>query len=133
MSEDPTFHHTLHLSETAGPEHVGKLKVVARIMQLPPGHWDVKVTKHKAKRSVSQNAMWQALVNAIALHSWESPGRMKDILKNLFLGCEEVEVLGEKHMVLRETSALTPEEFSNLIEQTTALAIEYGVPLQEVA
>jgi hypothetical protein len=81
----------------------------------------VRITRQK--RSLSQNAYFHGVVvPLLAMAAYLDNYSMKAFLKLKFLGEREVEVNGERRMVLRSTADLDTEEFSRFLAEIDAWA-----------
>ncbi|MDA7514339.1 recombination protein NinB [bacterium] len=96
-----------------------------------PLKWEV--SRYKAKRSLSQNALFHVWCREIAIFFTEkghevSEERMKELLCYKFLGTED-RVIGKTviEAQVRETSNLPPGEMSDLLDQVLAWALDHGV------
>ena len=88
---------------------------------------------HKENRSLEQNDMFHAWCGSIAEKTGHSKAEIKDILLETVFGTEEyLNLKKEKRTRLRQTSGLTKNEMSELIERTVQIGIELGADVPEV-
>jgi len=92
-----------------------------------------EISRYRAKRSLSQNALFHVWCREIAIHFTAkghevSEERMKELLCYKFLGTED-RVIGNTviEAQVRETSNLPPGEMSDLLDQVLAWALDHGV------
>ena len=88
---------------------------------------------HKENRSLEQNDMFHAWCGSIAEKTGHSKAEIKDILLETVFGTEEyLNLKKEKRTRLKQTSGLTKNEMSELIERTVQIGIELGADVPEV-
>ena len=88
---------------------------------------------HKENRSLEQNDMFHAWCGSIAEKTGHSKAEIKDILLETVFGTEEyLNLKNEKRTRLKQTSGLTKNEMSELIERTVQIGIELGADVPEV-
>ena len=88
---------------------------------------------HKENRSLEQNDMFHAWCGSIAEKTGHSKAEIKDILLETVFGTEEyLNLKKEKRTRLRQTSGLTKNEMSELIERSVQIGIELGADVPEV-
>ena len=88
---------------------------------------------YKENRSLEQNDMFHAWCGSIAEKTGHSKAEIKDILLETTFGSEEyLNLQGEKRVRLRQTSGLTKNEMSELIERSVQIGIELGADIPEV-
>ena len=88
---------------------------------------------HKENRSLEQNDMFHAWCGSIAEKTGHSKAEIKDILLETVFGTEEyLNLKKEKRTRLRQTSGLTKNEMSELIERSVQIGIELGADIPEV-
>ena len=88
---------------------------------------------YKENRSLEQNDMFHAWCGSIAEKTGHSKAEIKDILLETAFGTEEyLNLKGEKRVRLRQTSGLTKNEMSELIERSVQIGIELGADIPEV-
>ena len=87
----------------------------------------------KEGRSLEQNDMFHAWCGSIAEKTGHSKAEIKDILLETTFGSEEyLNLQEEKRVRLRQTSGLTKNEMSELIERSVQIGIELGADIPEV-
>lgn len=84
----------------------------------------VTIERFRPLRNLDQNAKWHAMVSEIAEQTGNDVKSTKADIKQLF--CPQVEGL-RGVMRPQSTSKLSTVQFADLIEQTFALGVEYGV------
>ena len=88
---------------------------------------------YKENRSLEQNDMFHAWCGSIAEKTGHSKAEIKDILLETTFGSEEyLNLQEEKRVRLRQTSGLTKNEMSELIERSVQIGIELGADIPEV-
>ena len=88
---------------------------------------------YKENRSLEQNDMFHAWCGSIAEKTGHSKAEIKDILLETVFGTEEyLNLKKEKRTRLKQTSGLTKNEMSELIERTVQIGIELGADVPEV-
>ena len=88
---------------------------------------------YKENRSLEQNDMFHAWCGSIAEKTGHSKAEIKDILLETVFGTEEyLNLKKEKRTRLRQTSGLTKNEMSELIERSVQIGIELGADVPEV-
>ena len=88
---------------------------------------------YKENRSLEQNDMFHAWCGSIAEKTGHSKAEIKDILLETTFGSEEyLNLKKEKRTRLRQTSGLTKNEMSELIERSVQIGIELGADIPEV-
>ena len=88
---------------------------------------------YKENRSLEQNDMFHAWCGSIAEKTGHSKAEIKDILLETTFGSEEyLNLQGKKRVKLRQTSGLTKNEMSELIERSVQIGIELGADIPEV-
>lgn len=104
---------------------------ISFISQLPFGGWVVEIKK--TKRSNPQNNYWHKLVDILGKGLGYKPEEMKAILKDSFLGYDEIEYAGRLIKVPRKTSDLNTEQMAELITKTLALGMEMNIHLPDAS
>ena len=88
---------------------------------------------YKENRSLEQNDMFHAWCGSIAEKTGHSKAEIKEILLETVFGTEEyLNLKKEKRTRLRQTSGLTKNEMSELIERSVQIGIELGADIPEV-
>ena len=88
---------------------------------------------YKENRSLEQNDMFHAWCGSIAEKTGHSKSEINDILLETVFGTEEyLNLKKEKRTRLKQTSGLTKNEMSELIERTVQIGIELGADVPEV-
>ena len=94
---------------------------------------EVVVKPYKKNRSLEQNDMFHAWCGSIAEKTGHTKMEIKDIILEQVFGSEEyLNFQGERRSRLRQTSGMTVQEMSELIERATQLGIELGADVPEV-
>ena len=77
--------------------------------------------------------MFHAWCGSIAEKTGHSKAEIKDILLETTFGSEEyLNLQGQKRVRLRQTSGMTKNEMSELIERSVQIGIELGADIPEV-
>ena len=94
---------------------------------------EVVVKPYKKNRSLEQNDMFHAWCGSIAAKTGHPKMELKDIILEQVYGTEDyLNLKGEVRSRLRQTSGMTVQEMSELIERATQLGIELGADVPEV-
>ena len=94
---------------------------------------EVVVKPYKNNRSLEQNDMFHAWCGSIAEKTGHTKMEIKDIILEQVYGTEDyLNLKGEVRSRLRQTSGMTVQEMSELIERATQLGIELGADIPEV-
>ena len=94
---------------------------------------EVVVKPYKKNRSLEQNDMFHSWCGSIAEKTGHTKMEIKDIILEQVFGSEDyLNLQGEVRSRLRQTSGMTVQEMSELIERATQLGIELGVDVPEV-
>ena len=94
---------------------------------------EVVVKPYKKNRSLEQNDMFHAWCGSIAEKTGHTKMEIKDIILEQVFGSEGYPNLqGEVRSRLRQTSGMSVQEMSELIERATQLGIELGADVPEV-
>ena len=94
---------------------------------------EVVVKPYKKYRSLEQNAMVHSWCGSIAEKTGHTKMEIKDIILEQVFGSEDyLNLQGEVRSRLRQTSGMTVQEMSELIERATQLGIELGADVPEV-
>ena len=101
-------------------EEIGEnLRNALAILEL--GGKQHEVTIKVRRRSNPQNDLFHVLCRSIADKTGHSEREVKDWAKSEYIGSEIIEIAGKPVSRLRETSALSEDEFSLLIQRMEAL------------
>lgn len=94
---------------------------------------EVVVKPYKKNRSLEQNDMFHAWCGSIAEKTGHTKMEIKDIILEQVFGSEDyLNFQGKVRSRLRQTSGMTVQEMSELIERATQLGIELGADVPEV-
>ena len=94
---------------------------------------EVVVKPYKKNRSLEQNDMFHAWCGSIAEKTGHTKMEIKDIILEQVFGSEDyLNLQGEVRSRLRQTSGMSVQEMSELIERATQLGIELGADVPEV-
>ena len=94
---------------------------------------EVVVKPYKKNRSLEQNDMFHAWCGSIAEKTGHTKMEIKDIILEQVYGTEDyLNFKGEVRSRLKQTSGMTVQEMSELIERATQLGIELGADVPEV-
>lgn len=99
-------------------------EVVKRaIDQLKEGvRFDVKIIRHRPKRSVPQNNTYWMWIGCIHNETGEDQDTIHEVLKAMFLGRESREALGMSIEQSRSTAKLSTAEFTAYMDKVQAWA-----------
>lgn len=106
--------------------------VIQYISKLPDGkQYDVSITPHRSRRSVSQNSLLWLWIKCIADDTGGDKDQINEELKAMFLPKKEVVGLhGELHLKPVSTTGLNTTQFGAYLERIqTFSAIELGITL----
>ena len=94
---------------------------------------EVVVRPYIKIRSLEQNDMFHAWCGSIAEKTGHTKMEIKDIILEQVYGTEDyLNFKGEVRSRLKQTSGMTVQEMSELIERATQLGIELGADVPEV-
>jgi len=94
---------------------------------------EVVVKPYKKNRSLEQNDMFHSWCGSIAEKTGHTKMEIKDIILEQVFGSEDyLNFQGKVRSRLRQTSGMTVQEMSELIERATQLGIELGADVPEV-
>jgi len=94
---------------------------------------EVVVKPYKKNRSLEQNDMFHAWCGSIADKTGHTKMEIKDIILEQVFGAEDyLNLQGQTRSKLKQTSGMTVQEMSELIERATQLGIELGADVPEV-
>lgn len=108
-----------------------KKELKRAIDQLKEGvRFDVKITRHHPKRSISQNNLYWKWIDCIHDETGSDKDDIAERLKTKFLGCESREVLGAIIERPRSTTTLSTADFTAYMDKIQAwAATDYGIIL----
>jgi hypothetical protein len=103
------------------------------LRSLPDGkQYDVSVKLHRSKRSNPQNAWYWTIVGIVARETDNDKEVIHKFFARKFVGVDVKEMGGEKIALVRSTSTLNTEEFSEFISKVEAfVANELGIILPD--
>ena len=102
-------------------------------IELSPQVLEVSVKPYRKNRSIEQNDMFHAWCGSIADKTGHTKEEIKDILVESVFGTEEyLNLSGQQRARIRQTSGMTVDEMSELIERATQIGIEMGADVPEV-
>jgi predicted transcriptional regulator len=84
--------------------------------------WEITVAPFKARHTSGQRAKWHAQISEIARETGNDPDDVKEYLKTEFGPKKEVTIAGEQRLVPRSSSSYNAEEYSEMIDRTSAWA-----------
>lgn len=111
----------------------GNLVILEVLNETPSAAWVRKLAKlsiQQENRTLSQNALIHVFFRFVANWLRSSDWEIKAALKEQFLKCT-IEINGEFYDVVRDTAALTKEEFSQFYENCRLWAIERDVDISK--
>lgn len=109
-------------------------EVFCEYMQsLPEGKsYDVSVKVHRSKRSNPQNAWYWTIVGIVAKETDNDKEVIHRLFKKMFIGYDVKVVGNERIAVVRSSSTLNTEEFSEYLSKVEAfVAQELGILLPD--
>ncbi len=109
----------------------GKDEVVDTIYSLDDEKsWDVKITKKRWSRSISQNNLYWLWLTCIEQETGTFRDELHDFFKAKFLGFEEIEVFGRIVTKVKSTTSLDTLQFTNYLDKIQVFAsVELGIKL----
>lgn len=88
-------------------------------------NWRVNISEQKHLRSLSQNDRYWLMLKELGLYLGYTDIELHDLLKYKFLA-EQKEIAGQPVVVIKSTSSLNTEEFSEYNRNVERFAHEYG-------
>jgi hypothetical protein len=88
-------------------------------------NWRVNISEHKYIRSISQNDRYWLMLKELGSYLGYTDIELHDLLKYKFLA-EQKEIAGQLVVVIKSTSSLNTEEFSEYNRNVERFAHEYG-------
>lgn len=88
-------------------------------------NWRVNISEHKYIRSISQNDRYWLMLKELGSYLGYTDIELHDLLKYKFLA-EQKEIAGQPVIVIKSTSSLNTEEFSEYNRNVERFAHEYG-------
>lgn len=103
------------------------------LLGLPQGKaYDVSITLHREKRSNPQNAWYWTIVGIVARETQNDKDAIHKFFAKKFIGYDVKEIGGEKVAIVRSTTTLKTDEFSEFLSQVEAFcANELGIVLPD--
>lgn len=100
---------------------------------LPEGKsYDVSVKLHRGKRTSPQNAWYWTIVGIVSRETDNTKDVIHRFFKKEFLGYDIKEIGGKRIAIVRSSSSLTTEEFSEYLGKVEAfVAQELGIILPD--
>lgn len=86
--------------------------------------WEVTVAPFKALATSGQRAKWHAQIAEIARETGNDPEDVKEYLKDRYGPKKEVSVRGERRLVPKSSTQYSAEEYSEMIDRTSAWAAQ---------
>lgn len=105
-----------------------KQNCISHIQSLD-GVWDVEIKKHVKSRTNAQNRLYHMWVEIIANDTVGSHDDLCEILKLRYLGTEKIEHLGYSIEVIKSTTKLTTQEFTDYLNKIEGLALSIDIRL----
>lgn len=95
--------------------------------------WQVEVTRHRKKRTLSQNALLHKWFNIIADETGNDQDAVKDAFRDMYLDKVPVTIGDEERLIGRSTTTLNTAEMTEFMNKILAyansqLAIELPLP-----
>ena len=88
---------------------------------------EVVIREHKSKRSVDQNNRYWAILRGFASHTGHTADELHKMMSIEILGWENIKSLsGEEHLIPKQTSSLTVQEFAEYMERVESIGADYG-------
>lgn len=88
-------------------------------------NWRVNISEHKHLRSLSQNDRYWLMLKELGSYLGYTDIELHDLLKYKFLA-EQKEIAGQPVVVIKSTSSLNTEEFSEYNRNVERFAHEFG-------
>lgn len=88
-------------------------------------NWRVNISEQKHLRSLSQNDRYWLMLKELGSYLGYTDIELHDLLKYKFLA-EQKEIAGQPVVVIKSTSSLNTEEFSEYNRNVERFAHEYG-------
>lgn len=88
-------------------------------------NWRVNISEQKHLRSLSQNDRYWLMLKELGSYLGYTDIELHDLLKYKFLA-EQKEIAGQPVVVIKSTSSLNTEEFSEYNRNVERFAREYG-------
>ena len=88
-------------------------------------NWRVNISEQKHLRSLSQNDRYWLMLKELGSYLGYTDIELHDLLKYKFLA-EQKEIAGQPVVVIKSTSSLNTEEFSQYNRNVERFAHEYG-------
>jgi hypothetical protein len=88
-------------------------------------NWRVNISEQKHLRSLSQNDRYWLMLKELGSYLGYTDIELHDLLKYKFLS-EQKEIAGQPVVVIKSTSSLNTEEFSEYNRNVERFAHEYG-------
>lgn len=100
------------------------------IIALPDTEaWDVVISKHKEGHTGEQRAFAHVLFGIFSNETGFTKDEIKMLVKKEAWGSHEIEIAGKTMEVVKSTSGVKKDEYSELIEACYRLASEAGIVL----
>ncbi len=92
--------------------------------------FEVIIRKHRKSRSTSQNALMWMWLSVVQSETGNDKDALHDYFREKYLGRDRTEVLNQQRHVLKSTTKLTVQEFTQYLTQIEAFcATELGITL----
>ncbi len=94
--------------------------------------WDVKVTKKRWRRSISQNNLYWLWLTCIEQETGNDRNELHEFFKAKFLGFEEIKVLGYYVTRVISTTSKDTKQFKEYLDKIQMFAsVELGIELPD--
>ncbi len=97
------------------------------------GTYTITIKEYRKTRSQDQNAYLWLCLNIISQETGHTPQQLHDIYCNMFLKSGETTYKGKTIEIVRGTSKLDTQEFSEFMDKVIADAAEMGIKLPNPA
>ena len=88
---------------------------------------EVTIKEHKSNRSQDQNNRYWAILRGFASHTGHTADELHKMMSIEILGWENITTLsGEQHLIPKQTSSLTVQEFAEYMERVESIGADYG-------
>lgn len=111
----------------------GKDQVIDAIQELDEQNsYDVKVSKKRWNRSISQNNLYWLWLTCIEQETGQDQSSLHEFFKAKFLGFEEIDVFDHEVVRVRSTANLDTSQFKEYLDKIQIYAsVELGIELPD--
>lgn len=111
----------------------GKAEAISAIQELnEDDSWDIKITKKRWKRSISQNNLYWLWLTCIEHETGNDRNDLHEFFKAKFLGFEEIQVLQYTVTRVISTTSKDTKRFKEYLDKIQLFAsVELGIELPD--